>query len=412
MAMEAGANVRVLAVNKFFYVRGGCERYFFDLEGLLRSRGHEVFHFSMRHERNRPSEDEKYFVSEVDFSRNGSLADGIKRGIRVVYSGESRKAMEGLLRERRPDLVHMHNIAHQLSPSILLSLKGTGPPVVQTLHDYKLVCPIYVLMRNGGPCEDCRGGRFYNVALKNCHPGGFAAGLANAAEMYLHKNILKSYDAVDLFICPSRFLMEKMIDFGVPEKRLTHLPYFLPLKDYTPGKEEGRYYVYSGRLSREKGLKTLLEAASRVPDMKLVVLGEGPLGNQLKSAYEAEPWVEFRGHVPWDELVRTVSGAAFTVVPSEWYENLPLTVMESFALGVPVVASRIGGLPEMVTPGETGLLVEPGDSEDLASAINWLGRNDEVRAQMRSAARRFAEREYSPESHYDRLIEAYKRVLQ
>jgi glycosyltransferase involved in cell wall biosynthesis len=402
----------VLAVNKFFYVRGGCERYFFDLNGLLSSKGHEVFHLSMQSPRNEPSEDEGSFVSEVDFSSNGSLGDSARRGLRVLYSAESRRAMESLVRERRPDLVHMHNIAHQLSPSILLALKGAGPPVVQTLHDYKLVCPIYVLMRDGHTCEDCRGGRFYNVVVKNCHPGGLAAGAANAAEMYLHRSILKSYDAVDLFICPSRFLLDKMVEFGVSEERLTHLPYFLPVRDYTPGAEKGRYYVYSGRLSREKGLRTLLQAASRVPDQKLVVLGEGPLGGELRSRYGAEPWVEFRGHLPWDELVETVSGASFSVVPSEWYENLPLTVMESFALGVPVVASRIGGLPEMVTPGETGLLVEPGDPEDLASAIAWLGRNDKARAAMRIASRRFAESEYNPEAHYESLMGLYKRVLQ
>ena len=170
--------------------------------------------------------------------------------------------------------------------------------------------------------------------------------------------------------------------------------------------------MYSGRLSREKGLRTLLEAASRVPDQRLVILGEGPLEDELKRMYGAEPWVEFKGHVPWDDLVRIVSGASFSVVPSEWYENLPLTVMECFALGVPVVASKIGGLPEMVTPGETGLLIEPGDVEDLAPAIAWMGRNHEARAAMRTAARRFAESEYSPDAHYDRLMGAYKRVLQ
>jgi glycosyltransferase involved in cell wall biosynthesis len=184
------------------------------------------------------------------------------------------------------------------------------------------------------------------------------------------------------------------------------------VQDYIPRAESGRYYVYSGRLSREKGLRTLLKAASRVPDIRLVLLGEGPLESELKSCYGGEPWVEFRGHLPWEQLKETLSGAAFSVVPSEWYENLPLTVMESFALGVPVIASRIGGLPEMVTPGETGLLVEPGDPEDLASAIKWLSGNDDVRGTMRISARRFAEREYSPEAHYERLMNLYKRVLQ
>ncbi len=410
--MKAKKEVRVLAVNKFFYVRGGCERYFFDLEELLRSRGIEVRHFSMAHPRNRPSQDSKFFVTEVDFESAGSFGDRVRKGLRVVYSGEAKRAFQSVVEDARPDLVHLHNIAHQLSPSILHSLKRGGRPAVQTLHDYKLICPVYVLMRNGATCEDCNGGRFYNVALKGCHPGGRTAGLAAAAEMYLHRVVLKSYDAVGLFICPSRFLMKKMIEFGIDEKRLTHLPYFIPVEDYEPRPKREGYYVFAGRLSREKGLRTLLEAASMVPEVKLMVLGEGPLEAELKSRFGSEPWVEFRGYLGGAELRDTLSHAAFSVVPSEWYENLPLTVMESFALGVPVIASRMGGLPEMVRGGETGLLFDPGNAEDLASAIAWLAGHPDECMEMGRRAREFAEREYSPESHYPRLIEAYKRVLQ
>jgi glycosyltransferase involved in cell wall biosynthesis len=183
MRAEAGKEVRVLAVNKFFYVKGGCERYFFDLEELLKSRGHEVRHLSMTHPRNRPSSDSRFFVSEVDFSRKEPLGRALRKGMRVIYSMEARRSMDAVIKETSPDVVHLHNIAHQLSPSILGSTKRRGLPVVQTLHDYKLICPVYVLMRDGRICEDCRGGRFYNVAMKGCHPGGFAAALAHAAEM-------------------------------------------------------------------------------------------------------------------------------------------------------------------------------------------------------------------------------------
>jgi glycosyltransferase involved in cell wall biosynthesis len=404
--------VRVLAVNKFFYVRGGCERYYFDLEKLLRSHGHEVRHLSMTHPRNRPSPDSGHFVSEVDFSRKEPLGRAVKKGMRVIYSREARRAMDGIVQETSPDVVHLHNIAHQLSPSILRSLKRRGRPVVQTLHDYKLICPIYVLMRDGRICEDCRGGRFYNVVMTGCHPGGLGAALANAAEMYLHNVVLRSYDAVRLFICPSRFLMNKMIEFGVDGDRMIHLPYFIPVDEYRPSAERGSYYVFAGRLSREKGLLTLLEAASTVPDLKLVVLGEGPLGAELRERYGSRPWVEFRGHLTGDELRETISRAAFSVVPSQWYENLPLTVMESFALGVPVVASRIGGLPEMVIGGRTGLLCEPGDAGDLASAVSWLARNPDECRRMGERAREFAEREYGPEAHYARMMEAYGKAMQ
>lgn len=405
--------MRVLAVNKFFYVRGGCERYFFDLDGLLTSRGHEVRHLSMSHSRNLPSRDSNLFVSNVDFAKRESLGREIKKGLRVIYSTEARRAMTRAVREIRPDVVHMHNIAHQLSPSIMPALKSEGVPAVQTLHDYKLICPVYVLMRGGATCEACRGGRFYNALLRGCHPSGPVAGLANTVEMYLHRSVLGSYDSVRLFLCPSRFMYDKVKSFGVGEDRLVHLPYFIPVDDYVPAAGGDRdYYVFSGRLSREKGLPTLLEAASRAPDMKLVVLGEGPLERELIERYGAEPWVEFRGHVSGEELKRVVSGAAFSVVPSEWYENQPLTILESFALGVPVIASAIGGLPEIVRNGDTGLLVEPGNPEDLASAVRWLGSNPDAAAGMGARARRLVEEEHSPESHYGLIMDIYERALQ
>jgi glycosyltransferase involved in cell wall biosynthesis len=405
--------LRFLAVNKFFYVKGGCERYFFDLDGLLSSHGHEVRHLSMTHPKNRTSPDSKLFVSNVDFAQDESVGQGIKKGLRVIYSREARRAMDNAVREARPDVVHMHNIAHQLSPSIMTPLKSEGIPAVQTLHDYKLICPIYVLMRHGATCEECRGGRFYNAFMRGCHPGGRLAGLANTVEMYLHRSVLRSYDAVRLFLCPSRFMLEKVRDFGVAGDRLVHLPYFIPVDEYAPSSDrDGGYYVFSGRLSREKGLFTLMEAASRVPGMKLVVLGEGPLEGELRGRYGSEPWVEFRGYVSGDELTQVVSGAAFAVVPSEWYENQPLTILESFAWGVPVIASRIGGLPEIVRDGQTGLLVEPGNSEDLASAIEWLGRHPDEAAEMGARARALVESEHSPESHYGRLMEIYDRTLQ
>jgi glycosyltransferase involved in cell wall biosynthesis len=208
-------------------------------------------------------------------------------------------------------------------------------------------------------------------------------------------------------------MLEKVRSFGVAEDRLVHLPYFIPVDEYTPGSSQGSgYYVFSGRLSREKGLATLMEAASMVPEMKLVVLGEGPLEEDLRRRYGKEPWVEFKGHVSGAELTRIVSSAAFSVVPSQWYENQPLTILESFAMGVPVIASRIGGLPEVVRNGQTGLLVEPGDAGDLASAIAWLGRHSGMARQMGARARRLVEEEHSPEGHYGRILEIYERVLQ
>jgi len=403
--------MRILQVNKFHYLRGGSERYYFDLSEALVRAGHDVVPFSMRHERNRPSPYESSFVGEVDFHETRGAGERLRLAGRFVHSAEAQEKIAALIERVKPDVAHLHNVAHQLTPSILAPLHAAGVPVVQTLHDYKLVCSSYLLFANGETCERCRGGRHFQAVLQRCHHGSFAKSLLGFAEMSWHA-VKRSYDAVALFLCPSLFLREKCVEFGVTEGRLVHLPYFLPTEGYEPATAPGSYALFAGRLSREKGIATLLEAARRLGDHRLIVLGEGPLSHELaaKASADHSP-VEFRGYVEPEELRTLVRGAAFVIVPSEWYENLPYAVLEAFALGKPVLGARIGGIPELVHEGETGALFDPGDAAGLAAAWRSLLASKEHLATMGRRARHLIESELAAPQHVRRVVELYRSVM-
>jgi glycosyltransferase involved in cell wall biosynthesis len=286
--------------------------------------------------------------------------------------------------------------------------------MVMSLHDYKVICPGYLLMTHGEICERCQGGRFRNAFVHRCLLDSRAASAVGWIEAALHRR-LRTYERIARFLCPSRFLLEKFAEFGVSRERLVHFPYFLPVEDYAPAYRPSDYFIYLGRLSREKGIVTLLQALRERHGTRLTcrILGEGPLEADLKA--RAERWglrrVEFVGYRQGEELHRTIREAAFTVVPSEWYENLPFAVLESFALGTPVVGSRIGGIPEMVEHGDTGLTFTAGDPADLARAIDWMEARADEATEMGRRARQVIEERYAPGPHLERLEALYRSVI-
>lgn len=404
--------MNVLLVNKYFYPRGGSERTFFDTADLLQARGHGVSFFSMDHPSNRESAFSRYFVSRVDYDLPGSPVRKARAAARLLYSTQARTKLARLLDAVRPDLVHLHNIHHQISPSIIPLLKKRGLPVVMTLHDYKMVCPVYTLARGGRPCEECAGGRYIRCFRHRCAKSSRAKSLLNAAEMYLHQTVLRLYGRVDVFLSPSRFLKEKMEEMGF-SGRIVHLPHFLPAGD-RPGDENrpGGGILYFGRLSPEKGLGTLLAAAER-SGLPWKIIGDGPMKDALAQAIRDRSLtnVTLAGHQPADALVPEIRRSLFVVLPSEWYENQPYAVMEAFALGKPVVAARIGGIPELVRDGETGLTFESGNARDLAEKTDFLSRSPERIGEMGRNARRLIETDFSPEGHYRKLMGIYDSVI-
>lgn len=413
--------MKVLMINKFYYLRGGTERYCFDMTRLLRRNGHTVIPFSMAHEKNWKSPYARYFVEEISFERSANPRrplNSLKAAMRAVYSGEAGQKLDRLIRDERPDMAYLHNIHHQLSLSILPVLRKHGIPIMWRLHDYSLFCPNYLFSYSrGAVCEACREGRYYQVVLRKCRKDSRAASLVAGLGAYLD-HWLRLPDLVDLFIAPSRFLKAKMIQHGLNAERLMVIPNFIdlsafelaPLVPPSRGKagEEDGYLLYFGRLSSEKGLRTLIQAVAQVPEGKLKIVGDGPQRQELEALAQrlAGGRVDFTGHQPTEELLITLKRAKMVILPSEWYENCPYTILEAFALGKPVIASDIGGIPELIEDGGDGLLFEPRNWEELADRIRFLLHDGHRIEYLGSNTRRKIEEKYGADAHYTRFIEA------
>lgn len=403
--------MRILQVNKFFYVRGGSERYYFDLCDLLSRRGHEVLHFSMKHSRNRPSPQDDHFMPYVDLNASMNLGERLAAASRILYSREAIRRMEALIARYSPDIVHLHNITRQISPSILAVISRRGIPKVQTLHDWSLICPAHTCFVRGDVCDDCAGGRYWHGLSKACVDRSRKSTALAVAEAYLH-SLLGLYRKIDWFLAPSRFLMDKVSSLGWIKDKISHLPYFIPLGDDWSTRNDG-YVLFAGRITREKGVGVLLEAAQRLRDTKFVIAGEGEDLDDFRNlaARMNLPNVEFTGYVSGDPLEKLIEGASCIAVTSVWYENLPLTILGSFARGKPVVGSDCGGIGELVRNGETGYLFRRADAASLAEAIGKLQSDESIRIRMGRNARDLVSREHSGDGHYDRLMKVYGKVL-
>jgi glycosyltransferase involved in cell wall biosynthesis len=403
--------MKILQVNKFFYPKGGCEVVLFDTARLLERKGHQVVFFSMHHPRNMPSPDQAFFVSRVDFDAVSSFPAQVRTALRIIYSFEAKRKITALIEKHRPDIVHLHNFHHQISPSVLDVFRRFRLPAVMTLHDYKVVCPTYLLFLGQGPCEACRGGRFYQCFLRRCTKGSVLGSAVNTLEMYVHRYLLRVNRRIDCFISPSRFLMDKCREMGFEGKTVC-LPHFLDLKDYDPsfGFEE-KALVYFGRLSHEKGLHTLLKAVRNVP-IRLNIIGDGPARKELEQKAQREEFkhVRFLGYMTGPALKDEIKKAMAVVLPSEWYENFPRTILEAYGLGKPVIGARIGGITELIKDGETGMTFTSGDAEGLERKIRLLAGDPGKAEEMGVKARRYVENEFNPERFYQGLIEVYERV--
>lgn len=408
--------MKILMVNSFNYVRGGAERCFLDLSALLESRGHQVIPFAMQHPQNLPSPYDDYFVNYMDFPTElarGGLGPKLGVAERILYSREARRKIERLVADTQPDLVHIHGFIHEMSTSILPALKKAGLPVVQTLHDYKIVCPNTTFISHEEVCERCLGHRYYNVALHNCKRGSRMASALAGAEMYFHELFRLYGPNVDLFISPSDFLAHKVREHGMRRPIVT-IPNFINPDQFQPYYEPENYFIFVGRLVRTKGILTLLEAMRHLnTTAELRIAGAGELEPELRAYVAAHDLgnVRFLGHLDTDRLTQTMQRAAFTVQPSEWYENYSMTVIESLACGTAVIGSTIGGIPEQVRDGVNGLLFEPGNAVQLAEKIQFLLDRPELAVEMGRNGRQQVESINGPAAHYDQTIQAYRKLL-
>lgn len=404
--------MKVLLVNKFLYPKGGDAICTLNTGELLLSNGHEVIYWGMDHPSNPDYPHKEFFVTHVDLNNPGSFRCRINITTNILYSFEARDKIERLVRLEKPDIVHLNNFAHQISPSILDIFRKHKIPTVMTMHDYKLVCPSYTMLSDGKQCERCKRGRFYWCFLKKCTKQSRFKSLANTIEMYLHHKVLHIYDTIDIFIAPSKFLKGKVAEMGLAGD-IVHLPNFVDVEMYQPDYHfEDRAVCYFGRLSLEKGLLTLINATAGL-GLKLVIIGDGPLMKHLKDEVRGRGIsnVFLLGHKSGEELRSYIKQSMAVVLPSEWYENNPRAILEAFALGRPVVGARIGGIPELVIDGENGFTFESGNSGDLREKLLRLTADTDCVVQMGKKAREFAVRNFNPTSYYNRLMDIYKMAL-
>jgi glycosyltransferase involved in cell wall biosynthesis len=336
--------------------------------------------------------------------------------MRAVYSRQSQQRLGNLLRQEKPDVAYLHNIHHQLSLSILPILKEWGMPIVWRLHDYALRCPNSTFYSRGEICEACRGGRYYQAVLRACRRNSRAASLVACLSSYLDR-LLRLADLVDLFVSPSLFLRNKMVAHGLAGERIVVQPNFVEpqLTQAGAGDDgDGDYLLYFGRLSKEKGVETLIRAVGRVPGgAQLRVVGQGPERKRLATVagQVAAGQVTFTGYQAEGALQASLQGAAAVVVPSEWYENCPYAVLEAQAAGKAILASRAGGIPELVEEGRTGWLFEAGDAHALAGRIEEALSDRSRLALFGARARAKVKGEYGPERHYAGFVEICSGLL-
>ena len=385
--------MRVLLAHNYYQQPGGEDVSFAAEAELLRRHGHDVV-FYTRHN------------DEIGAMRPLSLASA------TLWNRAAAREVSALIARTRPDIVHLHNTFPLLSPAIAGAARSAGVPVIQTLHNYRLICPKAQLFRDGKPCEQCADHTIAWPAIRHaCYRGDRRATSVVVGLNALQRTFPGFARAADRFIVLTDDARERLIAGGLPAERLVVKPNFLP-NDPGIGCGTGGYALFAGRLSPEKGLHTLLDAWAKLRSpLTLKIAGGGPLADEVRHAADRDRRIEVLGRCDHDEVLSLLKEAAFFVFPSVWYEGLPHTIIESFAVGTPVVASHLGAMCELVRDGETGLHFAPGDSADLAGRVGWLLDHPVERSSMRTNARREYEERYTAERNYDLLMNIYRSIL-
>lgn len=401
----------LLSINNYYYHRGGAETVFLEHNQMFGNAGWRVVPFSMWHPKNLPTPWMQYFVEEIEFGEQYSLAEKLRRVPKVIYSFEARQKLSRLIDTITPRICHAHNIYHHISPSILSLLHSRGVPTVMTLHDLKIACPAYQMLTHDGVCERCKGGKLHNVLVHRCIQGSRALSAIVMVESVLHR-MLGSYSrCVDQFVVPSRFYIEKLCEWGFARSKFEHVPNPVDTRRFTPRYTPGQSFVYFGRLSREKGIATLIRAAA-VARVRLQIAGTGALEPSLRAlATELSAPVEFVGFVRGAQLHELVGNARAVVLPSEWYENAPMSVLEAYALGKPVIGANIGGIPELIREGQSGHIFPSGDDAALADVLRRVQRAPDADIEaMGRHARAWVDTDFTAQRYFERTLAIYNRL--
>lgn len=402
--------MKVLLVNKFYGAGAGAEAVLEITERVLQSRGHEVAIYATSDPRNETSRWTGYFAAARNYDAGG--ISRIRDASASVYSIAARRQLGRLLRDFRPDVAHLHNVYHHLTLSVVDELRAHRIPIVMTLHDYKIVCPNYRLLTHDGLCTRCLGGAYRNAVVHRCVKESVLASSLAALEAYLAR-IRRTYEKIDLFICPSTFLASTIIRAGMNPARVVVVPNAIDLATTeSPVELAARSsFVYFGRLAPEKGLCELLDAAAHTDaDVGIEIIGDGPLAGLVAEAAQSTASITYHGRQPRSEINDYLQRATAALLPAIWFENCPMSILEASAAGTPTIATRIGGIPELIEHQRTGVLLDDADPVTLAAAMNSLSRDRPAARALGAEARKRAERSHSLGGYADAILSVYDRA--
>lgn len=399
--------MRILLVNKFHYLRGGSEKYYFELAQLLKSKGHTVGFFSMKHEENITTGDAEYFVEEIDLNTGSKL-----KALDVIYSQENKRLMAKALEEFKPDIVHINNFQRQLSASIIDAIKEKNIPIVMTAHDLNPICPASIMLYNGEVCDDCITKGYAQCIKKKCVKGSTLKSTLGVMEKKYY-DIHKVFRKIDCIISPSEFIKNQLVNGKLKYNEIVALHNFVnesERNEYVLGD----YAFYLGRLSKEKGILNLIEAIGDIPNAKLLIAGDGPERERIEayiSEHKLDGRITLLGYQNQDSIHKYITNSRFVVIPSICNENCPYSVLEAMEIGKPIVASRIGGIPELIADGENGYLYKADDINELKEKLMLMLDNDDKVNRFAQKSRELYESYYSPDSYYIELIKIYNKVM-
>ena len=406
--------MRILYCNKYNFRFSGTESYLFDAMDGMRECGHEVALFSMADPRGSSTAFDQHLPAVKDFKSAAGFIAKVRVAGSAIYSAANRRKMRDMIEAFRPDVAHVRNIYHHLSPSILWELKARGVPVIYHVNDFKLLCPTYnMVLPKGDACERCAGGAFSNVVRCGCHSQGRGAGAVLAAEAYFHRWLKTYHKCVDVLLAPSEFVKDKFIQFGWDHSKIRVLPHFQSLPARTePHPGQSAPILYFGRLSPEKGVRELVTAMAQLPEIKLVIAGDGPQRVELErlACWLKVGNVTFAGHLAGAALQKLIAQSQFTVFPSLAYETFGKSILESYAQARAVVASDLGSRRELVQHLKTGFLYPARNVDELAGAIQFLRDRPDLSNCMGQTGWKIVREKYSPVDHFLALNSIYAKL--
>lgn len=403
--------MRVLIVSPYHFPGDGVATYAFNLSELLKRNGHETAFFAMQDDRNIPDPNSDLFVSHIDYvemNRKKSIGAAMRVMGRIIYFPEARRKIGLLIDRFQPDLIHAQGILHFMSPSILFEANKRRIPVVHTLHDFKMICPNTSMIndRTGAVCEACKSGRYYMPVFKRCKKGSLAASTVASIEAYADV-LMGVRGRIGAYISPSEFLRNKFIEHGFPKDNLHHIPNMLSENTFVEKVNGGDYILFIGRVDPLKGVRELVQASRQTPEIQVKVAGRIAPSMVDEVPSTLPPNVEYVGLKSGDELRSLVEGALALAVPSTWYENQPFSILEAFAAGKPVIASDMGGMTELVENRVRGILVKPGDVDQLKNAMLWMWSHRQESLEMGRNALEYVRTRHGSEEHYRQIVQLY-----